>query len=120
MEETAPSQATTLITRDARGAGGIGAASWGHLPLSGTLLLEQELDTPVQSCVPFSLSFFIYKIGDTDGASSLAGRSIWPLGVRSGCPFESSHSKGREGGRDEFLSVFTPILTTHWCLLSRG
>ena len=63
MEETAPSQATALITRDARGAGGIGAASWGHLPLSGTLLLGQELDTPVQSCVPFSLSFLIYKMG---------------------------------------------------------
>ena len=43
--------------------GGIGATSWGHLLLSKTLLLGQELDTHVQSCVPFGLSFLIYKMG---------------------------------------------------------
>ena len=35
----------------------------GHLPLSKTLLLGQELDTHVQTCVPFGLSFLFYKMG---------------------------------------------------------
>ena len=63
MEETALSQATTLITRDTRDAGGDRGNFLGHLPLSKTLLLGQELDTHVQTCVPFGLSFLFYKKG---------------------------------------------------------